>query len=157
MEDRLDAPIEEAATEPRRRGRIPALLTRNNEERLSFEPTGRILLGVVNAGVLGLLLGFNRSFGAAALRFRAENAHRLPKSQKGWYYYHRSKNYTALKTAVLQAPALGGRLGFWTGLFLVSEQSWDDFREKRGTESKDVFSTLAAGFMVSGVYSIWSK
>lgn len=51
-----------------------------------------VVLPVVCASV-GLGLGFYRGGRMASLRFLAENAHRAPKTVKGWYFYNKTKNY----------------------------------------------------------------
>ncbi|KAI8610499.1 hypothetical protein BC830DRAFT_1053676, partial [Chytriomyces sp. MP71] len=33
-------------------------------------------------------------------QFLAENAHRLPRTEKGWYVYHRHKQLEALRAAL---------------------------------------------------------
>src|SRR4051812_27895784 len=59
--------------------------------RLHMPFTSRLLLANFFASSAGFFLGAGIGSRKAALRFRAENAHRFPKSQKGWYFYHRSK------------------------------------------------------------------
>ena len=51
-----------------------------------------LVLPVVCASV-GMALGFYRGGRMASLRFLAENAHRAPKTIKGWYLYNKTKNY----------------------------------------------------------------
>ncbi|OQO14986.1 hypothetical protein B0A48_00368 [Cryoendolithus antarcticus] len=65
---------------------------------------------------------------AERLRFRAENAHRLPTTQAGWYLYHKSKNYVSLLGGLKEGFRMGGRLALWTGLFAGMEQGIDRFR-----------------------------
>ncbi|KAJ6599301.1 hypothetical protein DFH09DRAFT_902159 [Mycena vulgaris] len=56
--------------------------------RLYTVPLGAVLLGA--------MIGVNRGARLASLRFLAENAHRTPTTQKGWYYYHKTKNYRVI-------------------------------------------------------------
>jgi len=51
-----------------------------------------LVLPVMCASV-GLALGAYRGGRMASLRFLAENAHRAPKTVKGWYFYNKTKNY----------------------------------------------------------------
>ena len=44
----------------------------------------------------GFGLGAVQGGKMAGLRFRAENAHRLPNDTTGWYFYHKAKNYQAM-------------------------------------------------------------
>lgn len=64
----------------------------------------------------------------SGLRFRAENAHRLPSSQVGWYLYHKSKNYHVLLGGVKEGVKMGFRLGFWVGGFFFMEEAVDRLR-----------------------------
>ena len=99
--------------------------------------------------ILGLTTGF--FLGAAhggqisGLRFRAENAHRLPTSQVGWYLYHKSKNYHAMLGGIKEGLRMGCRIGGWTGVFFAIEEAVDrsrgalvkrlyGFRERRREE-----------------------
>ncbi|KAJ6539121.1 hypothetical protein B0H19DRAFT_1078301 [Mycena capillaripes] len=80
--------------------------------RLYTVPLGAVLLGSV--------IGVNRGARLASLRFLAENAHRMPRTQKGWYYYHKTKNYRVALGALRGAARDGGYLGAatlgWVGL-----------------------------------------
>jgi hypothetical protein len=60
--------------------------------RLSLPTPIRITLATASSFVLGLGLGLSHGSKTAGLRFRAENAHRLPQTPTGWYLYHKSKN-----------------------------------------------------------------
>ncbi|KAJ6510034.1 hypothetical protein C8R47DRAFT_951833, partial [Mycena vitilis] len=72
------------------------------------------------AALLGTVIGLNRGARLASLRFLAENAHRTPRTQKGWYYYHKTKNYRMLLGGLRGAVRDGGYLGTvmvgWVGL-----------------------------------------
>jgi hypothetical protein len=80
--------------------------------RLYTVPLGAVLLGTV--------IGVNRGGRLASLRFLAENAHRTPTTQKGWYLYHKTKNYRVVLGALRGAVRDGGYLGAatlgWVGL-----------------------------------------
>src|ERR1700753_3383870 len=69
------------------------ILPRDRNERLSLQPSNRFALGIVSGLLVGISAGFIRGFQIADLRFRAENGHRMPKSEKGWFFYHRSKTH----------------------------------------------------------------
>ena len=84
-------------------------------ERLSLPPEFRIALASFAALCTGTISGAMRGVKMSGLRFRAENAHRLPTSQKGWYYYHKSKNYQASLAAFREGPKMGAQLAFWGG------------------------------------------
>ena len=121
-------------------------------ERLSLRPEFRITLSAFAALCTGTISGGIRGAKMSGLRFRAENAHRLPKSQKGWYYYHKSKNYQASLAAIKEGPKLGAQLAFWVGGFLVLEEALDHLKG-----GKDFISTVLAALTSSGAYSLWRE
>ena len=103
-------------------------------------------LGV--GGTLGLLLGGNR----AALVFRAENAHRAPTSARGWYFYHKTKNYRVLQGAVREGARTGARTAAWVAMFVVFEDAIDRVRGR-----VDALGTVVAGLGSAGVFSVWRE
>jgi len=76
----------------------------------------------------GFVLGAANGGQMAGLRFRAENAHRLPTSTVGWYLYHKSKNYNAMLGGVKEGLKMGFKLGAWGGLFFWMEEGIDRLR-----------------------------
>lgn len=125
---------------------------RTTSARLSLPTPQRLLLGTSTAFLVGLTLGGTHGFGTAGLRFRAENAHRLPKDPTGWYFYHKSKNYRMMLDGVREGVRMGGRVAVWTLVFLGTEEVWDNVRGRR-----DVGNTVIASATVAGGFSLWSK
>ncbi|MCJ1309440.1 hypothetical protein MMC25_003100 [Agyrium rufum] len=121
--------------------------------RLSMPFAVRLFGATAGASIIGLALGTSYGSQGAALRFRAENAHRLPRSTKGWYLYHKSKNYHVLLGGAKEGMKMAGKLGFLVGSFFVVEESVD--RARGG--SKDAGASLVAGLTVAGGFSAWSK
>lgn len=114
-------------------------------DRLSIPFKARFPLTVLVAGVGGFALGATQGGTLTGLRFRAENAHRLPTSQVGWYLYHKSKNYHIALGGIKEGLRMGLRLGFWTGGFFCMEEAvdrlrgavvrnWVGFKERRREE-----------------------
>lgn len=114
-------------------------------DRLSIPFMARLPLTVLVAGVGGFGLGVTQGGTMAGLRFRAENAHRLPTSQVGWYLYHKSKNYSVALGGIKEGLRMSLRLGFWTGSFFCMEEAvdrlrgafvrnWVGFKERRREE-----------------------
>jgi len=120
----------------------------------------------------------------AGLVFRAENAHRLPTSQVGWYLYHKSKNYHVALGGIKEGLRMGLRLAVWTGLFLYMEEAvdrlrgavlrqWVGFKDRRGLErelgleklenlrgvwvQRDFLSTTVAALGTAGAFSVWNR
>lgn len=71
---------------------------------------------------LGLVSGVLTSGKRAGLVFMAENAHRLPDTVQGWYFYSKTKNYKVLLGAAKGGLKQGARLGVWTTGFCLAER-----------------------------------
>lgn len=97
-------------------------------DRLSIPFALRLPLTTFLGAVTGLALGMTQGATMSGLRFRAENAHRLPTSQVGWYLYHKSKNYAALLGGVKEGLRMAARVGLWTGVFFGVEEAVDRLR-----------------------------
>jgi len=132
----------------RRRGRDPS-------ERLSLDPNTRTIFGFTSAFFVGSFLGLSHGASTAGLRFRAENAHRLPTSQKGWYFYHKSKNYHALLGGVREGAKMGLKTGIWVAGFVTMEEAVDQWRG--AGKHRDFLSTVTAGLTTAGVFSLWNR
>lgn len=149
-----------------------ATATPFNSHRLSIPFIIRLPTFVSIAGVTGGLLGLVHGANETGLRFRAENAHRLPATQTGWYLYHKSKNYVAMLGGIKEGVRMAGRQAFWVGVFVGSEEGVDrargavsrifsgmkedDHGEVQGT-SKDFVSTVFAGLGTAGLFSAWNR
>ena len=120
--------------------------------RLSIPFQFRIPITTFGGSVGGFLLGISHGSQSTGLRFRAENAHRLPSSPTGWYLYHKSKNYHMALGGVKEGLKMGAKVGFWVGTFFTIEEAVDGFTGKR-----DFRSTTAAGLTVAGCFSAWSQ
>ncbi|KAM0720270.1 hypothetical protein Q7P37_004406 [Cladosporium fusiforme] len=127
-----------------------------------------VTLGAFTGSILGLIHGANET----GLRFRAENAHRLPQTQAGWYLYHKSKNYVAMLGGIKEGIRMASRQAVWVGVFVASEEGvdrargavsrvWSGMKENEDGEiegaSKDFVSTLFAGLGTAGLFSAWNR
>lgn len=101
--------------------------------------------------VAGMALGLSHGSQTTGLRFRAENAHRLPTTPTGWYLYHKSKNYNMALGGVKEGFKMGAKVSFWTAAFFSVEEIFDRYR---GT--KDFVNTVIASLSVAGGFSLWS-
>ena len=119
-----------------------------NSNRLSLPFGSRVTVCSLGGFSAGVFLGAIHGAQTAGFRFRAENSHRLPKSSKGWYFYHKSKNYHMMLHAVKSGVKLGTKMSLLIAGFYVVEEAVDELREQR-----DFLSTTIAGLSVSGVYS----
>jgi len=141
----IDLIIQKAlATEPPETQRPP--------NRLSLAPSRRIAMAATSAALIGGALGMSHGANTTGLKFRAENAHRLPTSQQGWFLYHKSKNYAVMLGGVKEAARMSTRLAIWSILFLGVEEIVD-----RSRHSRDALSTLCAGLTTAGAFSLYSE
>jgi hypothetical protein len=155
-------------------------LAPTNAPRLGMPFDRRLLLTTAMSGLCGFTLGSTSAGRLASLRFRAENAHRLPISQPGWYLYHKSKNYYKWRHGVTEGLRKGGLVAAWSSLFFIVEESLDVFRgtwragrtvsEMEGVDEldlaridrgvgscRDFWSSACAGMVTGGVWSAWHQ
>ncbi|KAF1846312.1 uncharacterized protein K460DRAFT_282034 [Cucurbitaria berberidis CBS 394.84] len=154
--------------------------TPSNAPRLGMPFDRRLLLTTALSFFSGFTLGSIDAGHMASLRFRAENAHRLPISQPGWYLYHKSKNYYKWQQGVFEGLRKGGYIAAWSSVFFVVEESLDVFRgtwragrtmaEMEGVDeldikridrgvgsSRDFWSSAMAGMVTGGLWSAWHQ
>ncbi|KAJ8585306.1 hypothetical protein M405DRAFT_414964 [Rhizopogon salebrosus TDB-379] len=127
-----------------------------NDEVRSNEPydvtpivQSRYFVLPASAAFIGVFIGAVRGSRLASLRFLAENAHRPPKTIRGWYLYNKTKNYrrmaAGLKSGGKDATKLGVTAFVWVGI--------EDVLERCGPPWVDV-KELGAGVGTAGVFSI---
>ena len=145
-------------------------------------PIGRRLATSTSVAYFaGFFLGISHGGKTAALRFRAENSHRLPTSQRGWYIYHKVKNMYVVRASFWEGNKMGGKLAPWACAFFAMEEAVDRLRtpesigrrkarmtgaivaDECGTEvgaeeqNRDFLSTTVAALGVAGGFSLWSR
>jgi len=132
-------------------------------------PNERLSIPLLLRGPILMLASFSCGFslGAAnggpkaSYRFRAENAHRLPTTQTGWFLYHKSKNYHTMLGAAREGARYGSIVTGWATLFMVTEEVIDQSRGRifaRGEDDfasgqRDTASTVIASMSMAGIYS----
>ncbi|EHY56506.1 hypothetical protein HRR83_002409 [Exophiala dermatitidis] len=112
----------------------------------------------------GFILGSSQGATKGAYRYRAENAHRLPTTQTGWFLYQKSKNYHAMLSGIKEGSRFGAVCMGWATLFMVTEEMVDLSRtrllarkgEDVATGQRDAGSTVIAGMTLAGFYS-WKR
>lgn len=155
-----------------------SLLLRTSHDRLSIYLPHRLWLSLFIGASSGFLIGSIKGSQDNGLRFRAENAHRLPTSQTGWYLYHKSKNYNMALGGIVEGLKQARMFAFWTGLFFVLEEGVDrgralaarEWRERRQerpvpvdeerailSKQRDALSSALAGTGTAGFFSIWNN
>lgn len=133
-------------------------------ERLSIPLVLRAPTLTLASFACGFSLGASQGATKGAYRYRAENAHRLPTTQTGWFLYQKSKNYHAMLGGVREGVKFGSVCTGWATLFMVTEEMVDLSRGRlfaRGDDDvalgqRDFGSTVIAGMTVAGMYS-WKR
>ena len=133
-------------------------------ERLSIPLLLRAPLLLATSFTAGFSLGAVHGGSIAAYRYRAENAHRLPTTQTGWYLYQKSKNYHSIIGGVTEGVKLGGILCAWATIFMCCEEAVDNLRGRLFAKGDDDFaygqrdsaSTVVAAMSTAGIYS-WKQ
>ena len=122
-----------------------------SSDRLLVPSSTRATYGVLGAALTGLFLGLSHGSTMAGMVFRAENAHRFPTSQQGWYLYHKTKNYHAMLGGLKDGLKMTPKLSFMAASFFVAEGVVDTARA-----NKDFASTAIAGSVVAAGFSVLS-
>ncbi|KAK4054808.1 hypothetical protein OIV83_000732 [Microbotryomycetes sp. JL201] len=107
-------------------------------EPLSREDQDRQDLVVIPlaASVFGFVSGLLTSSRLAARQFLAENAHRLPTTVQGWYFYQKTKNYRVMYNGLLGGFKTGAKIGLWTASFVGLQQAIDSGVRRTFTQSR---------------------
>ncbi|RCK59011.1 hypothetical protein Cantr_07848 [Candida viswanathii] len=125
----------------------------NRNERFHLAPKERLLALVSTSALVGGLAGFYDGVRASSLRYLTENAHRLPKTVGGWYFYHKKKNYVMVVSGVKQAVRTGFKYGGAVGGFFGLEYLLDTARGN----TIDFLNTTTAAFITATVYSTYNQ
>lgn len=144
---------------------ISLAITGHSNERLSIPFAFRAPVLMTASFLCGLSLGAAHGGPKAAYRYRAENAHRLPTTQTGWFLYQKSKNYHATLGALKEGFKFGGVCTGWATLFMVTEEIIDQSRGRlfaKGDDEvkpgqRDAANTVIAAMSMAGLYSWRSR
>ncbi|CAK9436305.1 uncharacterized protein LODBEIA_P08630 [Lodderomyces beijingensis] len=94
-------------------------------ERLHLFPRDRIQALASTGAVIGGMLGFYEGVQKAAARYLVENAHRLPTTKGGWYFYHKRKNYEMIVGGVSSGIKSSVKYGGFIGALALIESGLD--------------------------------
>lgn len=97
---------------------------------------------------IGAFLGGQQS----GLQYLAENAHKLPTTVQGWYFYHKTKNYRMMLGGVKRGLKFAGKTGGLCLLYGSLEAALDDIRGEA-----DVVNSVTAGVATGTLFSTFSK
>lgn len=118
----------ESTLPPDHEARLAASQAAKQNARLSLPLSLRLPITTLLASFSGFFLGAVHGGTTTSLRFRAENAHRLPQTQTGWYLYHKSKNYHVALGSLYEGCKMGFRLAVIAGLYVSMEEGVDRAR-----------------------------
>ena len=126
----------------------------DHANRLSRPGPARITFYFTNSLGIFWVLGFIRTRRLAAHQFLAENSHRLPTSDAGWYLYHRAKNYRVVWQGFKGGVRYGLAGGACAFLYGYVEETWD--QRVRGGKVDALGSMVAGGVTATG-FAAWRR
>ncbi|KAG1820419.1 uncharacterized protein BJ212DRAFT_1266563 [Suillus subaureus] len=120
-------------------------------ERYDVTPIleSRYFILPASAALVGVFIGAVRGSRLASLRFLAENAHRPPKTIRGWYLYNKTKNYKRMAAGLSSGGKDGVKLG-------VTALVWVGIEDGLGRCGKpfDDLKEVGAGVGTAGAFSV---
>ncbi|KAG0169533.1 hypothetical protein DFQ28_003610 [Apophysomyces sp. BC1034] len=117
---------------------------------LSTKP--RLILMTSVGSFWGFAIGSYLGGRQSGLQYLAENAHRLPTTVQGWYFYHKTKNYRMMLGGVKRGARFATRTGALCLLYGALEAGLDDVRGE-----PDIFNSMTAGVTTGALFSALSK
>lgn len=121
-------------------------------ERFHLTPIDRLKTVAGIAGTVGAVSGLYEGVKMLSLRFLTENAHRLPTTVGGWYFYHKKKNYVMITAGSKRGLLLGCKYAGSVGTFFGLEAGLDYVRGTR-----DFLNTTAAAVTLAWTYARFKK
>jgi hypothetical protein len=107
-------------------------LVPSGANRNALSPSQVFLAQTVQVGLIsGLLLGSLRGGQARGAAFLAENAHRLPKTNLGFYNFQKQRNNQMVRAAVESGGRYGLRFGALHGVYGLGEYCTEIFVTKK--------------------------
>ncbi|KAH8552065.1 hypothetical protein BGW37DRAFT_298291 [Umbelopsis sp. PMI_123] len=120
--------------------------------RAGIEARPRLALMSIVGGFWGFAIGSYLGGKQTAYQYLAENAHKLPTTVRGWYFYHKTKNYKVMLGGIKR----GVRMAVPTAAICLAyggmEAALDDARKEA-----DVFNSITAGMGTGVLFSAISK
>ncbi|WFD41789.1 hypothetical protein MPSI1_000425 [Malassezia psittaci] len=102
---------------------------------------------VSSAFGIGFMSGLIGGARQTALVYLAENAHRLPRTVQGWYFYNKTKYYRMILGGVQQGSRTGLQLAGWTGGFclldVMAEHARMRYLQRTPNETSTTFTPFA--------------
>ena len=119
-------------------------------DRFDTPTAARLLLLTGLTSMTTFTLGALQGGKLSGYQFLAENAHRLPRTHQGWYFYHKTKNYRVMYGGLRYGLRYAARTAGWTLLFGALESAIDTVR---GPDYVDFISTATAAATTALVFA----
>lgn len=135
---------------------LPQSLSNQGDfQRMFLPPQIRLpLLGVLS-GMAGCLQGLTSGYKQGSLQFFAENAHRLPNSKNGWFFYHRQKSYYCFQKAFKASLRRGFKISAGvTSIFAV--EAYLDYVRGMCDFANTFMALTFGGWCLSNYYGMTS-
>ncbi|EMR09095.1 hypothetical protein PNEG_02441 [Pneumocystis murina B123] len=122
-----------------------------NDDRLNLPLISRLILYTSVSSFLSFTLGSIVGGKKSGLRFLVENAHRLPQTVQGWYFYHKTKNYYVMLGGIKVGLKYAFRTSLWVNIYLGMEYILDYVR-KCIDAGNTVLASVLSGLIFSYVH-----
>jgi len=109
---------------------------------------------VVASFGIGAVAGSIRGARETSLRYLAENAHHMPRTREGWYFYWKTKNYRVALGALKEGGKGGCKLGGIGLGWVCAEEavSWIGLDSVKGTGAGiSTFTALSAFYKLRSI------
>ncbi|KAI7900374.1 uncharacterized protein BX663DRAFT_517369, partial [Cokeromyces recurvatus] len=116
---------------------------------LSTKP--RLLLMTSIGSFWGFSIGAFLGGRQSGLQYLAENAHKLPTTVQGWYFYHKTKNYRMMLGGIKRGIQYTGKTGGLCLLYGSLEAAMDNIRGEA-----DILNSITAGVTTGTLFSLFS-
>lgn len=113
-------------------------------ERFHLNPLDRLKVVGMASATVGAGSGFYEGIKGSSLRYLTENAHRLPKTVGGWYFYHKKKNYVMIISGCREALKQGTKYSLGVTSYFALEAGIDYARDTTDFLSSTVAATFVA-------------
>ncbi|KAI3404842.2 hypothetical protein KGF56_002359 [Candida oxycetoniae] len=121
-------------------------------ERFHLFPKDRIEALTSTGALVGVMIGFYEGVKKSAARYLVENAHRLPTTKGGWYFYHKRKNYEMIVGGMSSGIKTGVTFGGFLAALSLLEYSLDFARGQI-----DFINTTVSCFIGTGLYTRYKQ
>lgn len=119
-----------------------------NDQRLNLPLISRFILYTSISSLLSFTLGSIIGGKKSGFRFLAENAHRMPQTIQGWYFYHKTKNYYVMLGGIKMGLNYAFRTSFWVTTYIGIESILDHIR-KCIDAANTMFASVLSGLIFS--------